>query len=80
MASLEKWTASQREHAEILFELYPDIEKTYSLTHSLRMMDPNRDEIDLLNETAENGTGTFTNYYTTKSGDKIVAFGYYGYE
>ena len=27
-----------------------------------------------------NGTETFTNYYTTKSGDKIVAFGYYGYD
>lgn len=38
MASLEKWTASQRERAEILFELYPDIEKAYSLTHSLRMI------------------------------------------
>ena len=38
MVSLEKWTASQRERAEILFELYPDIEKAYSLTHSLRMI------------------------------------------
>lgn len=38
MASLEKWTASQRERAEILFELYPDIEKAYCLTHSLRMI------------------------------------------
>ena len=38
MVSPEKWTASQRERAEILFELYPDIEKAYSLTHSLRMI------------------------------------------
>ena len=35
--SLEKWTSSQRERAEILFELHPDIETAYSLTHSLRM-------------------------------------------
>ena len=38
MVSPEKWTASQRERAEILFELYPDIEKAYCLTHSLRMI------------------------------------------
>ena len=37
MVSPEKWTPSQRERAEILFELYPDIEMAYSLTHSLRM-------------------------------------------
>ena len=37
MVSPEKWTPSQRERAEILFELYPDIETAYSLTHSLRM-------------------------------------------
>ena len=38
MVSPEKWTPSQRERAEILFELYPDIETAYSLTHSLRMI------------------------------------------
>ena len=38
MVSPEKWTPSQRERAEILFELYPDIEMAYSLTHSLRMI------------------------------------------
>lgn len=38
MVSPEKWTLSQRERAEILFELYPDIEMAYSLTHSLRMI------------------------------------------
>ena len=26
------------------------------------------------------GTKTFSEYYTTNSGDKIVAFGYYGYD
>ena len=38
MVSPEKWTPSQRERAEILFELYPDIEMAYSLTHSPRMI------------------------------------------
>ncbi len=38
MVSPEKWTHSQRERAEILFELYPDIKTAYSLTHSLRMI------------------------------------------
>ncbi|UKK51799.1 transposase [Prevotella sp. E13-17] len=38
MVSPEKWTPNQRERAEILFELYPDIETAYSLTHSLRMI------------------------------------------
>ena len=38
MVSPEKWTPSQRERAEILFELYPDIEMAYSLTHSQRMI------------------------------------------
>ncbi len=36
--SPEKWTTNQRERAEILFELYPDIETAYNLTHSLRMI------------------------------------------
>ncbi len=36
--SCDKWTASQRERAGILFEEYPDIKKAYSLTHSLRMI------------------------------------------
>ena len=34
----EKWTKSQALRAEILFDLYPDLEKAYSLTHSLRMI------------------------------------------
>lgn len=36
--SPEKWTDSQKLRAEILFENYPDIQKAYSLTHSLRMI------------------------------------------
>jgi len=36
--SAEKWTEKQKKRAEILFELYPDIKKAYSLTHSLRMI------------------------------------------
>jgi len=36
--SPEKWTESQKLRAEILFEQYPDIQKAYALTHSLRMI------------------------------------------
>jgi transposase len=31
-----KWTANQAERAALLFELYPDIQKGYSLTQELR--------------------------------------------
>lgn len=34
----EKWTPSQRKRAEILFDEYPDLEKAYGLSHSLRMI------------------------------------------
>ena len=33
-----KWVTTQQQRAEILFKEYPDIEKAYSLTHSLRMI------------------------------------------
>lgn len=36
--SADKWTEKQKTRAKILFELYPDIKKAYSLTHSLRMI------------------------------------------
>lgn len=36
--SPEKWTESQRERADVLFALYPDLKEAYSLTHSLRMI------------------------------------------
>jgi transposase len=34
----EKWTDSQRKRSKILFEQYPDMEKAYSLSHSLQMI------------------------------------------
>lgn len=34
----EKWTDKQKQRAQVLFELYPDLKKAYSLTHSLRMI------------------------------------------
>lgn len=34
----EKWTSSQHRRAEILFREYPDLEKAYGLSHSLRMI------------------------------------------
>jgi Transposase and inactivated derivatives len=36
--SADKWSASQKCRAEILFNEYPDIKSAYSLTHSLRMI------------------------------------------
>ncbi|MFW5851034.1 MAG: ISL3 family transposase [Bacteroidota bacterium] len=36
--SPEKWSESQKQRAEVLFEMYPDLKQAYSLTHSLRMI------------------------------------------
>lgn len=36
--SADKWTASQKERAAILFKEYPDLKKAYGLSHSLRMI------------------------------------------
>lgn len=36
--SADKWTEKQKVRAKILFEMYPDIKKAYSLTHSLRLI------------------------------------------
>jgi transposase len=36
--SAEKWTNKQKERANILFAMYPDIKKAYNLTHKLRMI------------------------------------------
>lgn len=36
--SADKWTMSQATRAKILFEEYPDVQKAYSLSHSLRMI------------------------------------------
>ena len=36
--SPDKWSESQKQRAKILFGQYPDIDKAYSLTHSLRMI------------------------------------------
>ena len=36
--SADKWTHKQKQRAGLLFELYPDLKKAYSLTHSLRMI------------------------------------------
>lgn len=34
----DKWTDKQKRRAKVLFELYPDLQKAYGLTHSLRMI------------------------------------------
>ncbi|QZT39069.1 transposase [Halosquirtibacter xylanolyticus] len=35
--SRDQWKEKQKQRASILFELYPDLEKTYNLTHKLSM-------------------------------------------
>ena len=37
--SREKWNQNQKGRAKLIFELYTEIKKAYSLTHSLRMID-----------------------------------------
>lgn len=36
--SADKWTASQKIRAKLLFSLYPDLKKAYGLSHSLRII------------------------------------------
>lgn len=36
--SAEKWTDTQKERANILFDLYPDLKLAYKLTHQLRVI------------------------------------------
>ncbi len=42
MCSADKWGPSQKQRAEILFKLYPQLKEAYSLTHSFRMIFNNR--------------------------------------
>lgn len=42
MISANKWSASQKERAALLFENYPELRTAYSLCHSLRMIFNNR--------------------------------------
>ena len=38
MVSGERWTATQKERINLLFERYPDLKEAYSIVHSLRMI------------------------------------------
>lgn len=42
MVSSNKWTASQKIRARLLFKLYPDLETAYGICHSLRMIFSNK--------------------------------------
>ena len=42
MTSSDKWTESQKKRAKLLFEIYPDMQEAYSITHSLRMIFSNQ--------------------------------------
>lgn len=64
MTSSDKWTDTQKERAAILFELYPDLQTAYSLTHSLRMIFSNK------NATKESGLLSLKGWY-----EKVDAFG-----
>lgn len=52
----EKWTKSQRLRAKILFENYPQLQKAYSIAHSLRM-------IYSKNFTKQSGKQAITHWY-----------------
>ena len=41
--SPNKWTEKQKERAELLFDIYPDIKNAYGLSHSLRVIFNNKD-------------------------------------
>ena len=63
MVSPEKWTPVQKERAELLFQLFPEIKTAYSLTHSLRMIFAQRC-------TKEEGRQSLIKWY-----DKVGEFG-----
>ena len=57
MMSADKWSDSQKERAELLFELYPDIKKAYGLSHSLRVIFNNK------KATPESAKGSLGEWY-----------------
>lgn len=64
MTSSDKWTDAQKKRAKILFELYPNLETAYSITHSLRMIFSNK------NATKTSGLQSLSEWYK-----KVDAFG-----
>jgi transposase len=63
MKSADKWSDGQKERAKILFDLYPDIQKAYSLSHSLRVIFNNK------NATPESARVSLKGWY-----DKVKTF------
>jgi transposase len=63
MKSADKWSDGQKERAKILFNLYPDIQKAYSLSHSLRVIFNNK------NATPESARKSLKGWY-----DKVKTF------
>lgn len=63
MKSADKWSDGQKERAKILFNLYPDIQKAYSLSHSLRVIFNNK------NATPESARMSLKGWY-----DKVKTF------
>lgn len=79
-----KYEASKHKYYKSWNELSAEEKKEYTTEYVLT--DKKKEDYDEYltydewSDRHNNGTETFTNYYTTKSGDKIVAFGYYGYD
>lgn len=82
--SPEKWTASQRQRAEMLFSLYPDLKEAYRLSQNLRVIFNNRSSKDSArlnlarwyNRVAESGFKSFNTIAATfyEHSEEIINF------
>lgn len=79
-----KYESSKGKYYKNWEELSAEDQKDYTTEYVLRnKKEKDYDEYLTRDEWLvrhNSGTKTFSEYYTTKSGDKIVAFGYYGYD
>ena len=79
-----KYEACKRKYYKSWNELSAEDKKEYTTEYVLTdKKKKDYDEYLTCDEWSDrhnNGTQTFSQYYTTASGDSIVAFGYYGYE
>ena len=67
MMSPNKWTDTQKKRASILFREYPEIEKAFSLSHSLRMILPKEVPKTKGKRASKNGTNKLENMVTKHS-------------
>lgn len=81
----EQYTSSMGKYYKSWDELTDDERKEYTTCFVRRNIKKNYSHFDEYLTRSEwlqehSNLETFTQHYTSKSGDKIVAFGYYGYE